>query len=343
MAWTKKHTQLNDVLSDLVPNKSGINRFVLAAGLQPKFIDDSGNAIEVWNKVLIEADKRDKVDDLVKSVLDTYPENPFLKSALSPKEIDYSLSPDIDKVSKWNAVSAETLEVLTMGQSTLLPINFLSKGIIKSRSVAKVEMKTGTNRYNVGTGFLFKVKGIEDLFFITNFHVINRRSDIPKTRIIFDYEQDINGNSLPSKSFEIEDGKVWYCSPVNQLDTTVFRVKDFDNNLNKYGYIELTEIEISDSEFVNIIQHPGGEMKQISLYHNIVTYRDERKIQYLTDTLKGSSGSPVFNSDWEVVALHHSGSEKKENELELPYGVKSRNEGISINKIIEFVRNHHKS
>ena len=30
-------------------------------------------------------------------------------------------------------------------------------------------------------------------------------------------------------------------------------------------------------------------------------------VQYMTDTNDGSSGSPVFNSDWEVVAIHHSG------------------------------------
>lgn len=343
MAWTKKHTQLNDVLSDLIPNKSGITRFIQAAGLKPQFIDDSGNAIDYWNRVLSEADKRGKVDELVKSVLDSYPENPYLKSALSSKEIDYSLSPDIDKISQWNAVSADTLELLTMGQSTLLPINFLSKGIIKSRAVAKVEIKTGTNMYNVGSGFLFKVKEIDDLFFMTNFHVINRKTDIAKTKVIFDYELDINGNSLPSKSFFIEEEAAWYCSPVHELDTTVFKLKDTNNELKEYGFIELKEVEIADSEFVNIIQHPGGEMKQTSLYHNIVTYRDERKIQYLTDTLKGSSGSPVFNSDWEVVALHHSGSDKKENEPSLPSGVKSRNEGILINRIIEFVKNNHKN
>ena len=84
-------------------------------------------------------------------------------------------------------------------------------------------------------------------------------------------------------------------------------------------------------------------MKQISLYHNIVTNTNERVVQYLTDTLKGSSGSPVFNSDWEVVALHHSGGGNKPGEPELPEGIKSRNEGIFINKIIQFVKDSHKN
>lgn len=343
MAWTKKLTQLNDALSDLVPNKDGITKYVKASGLKPQFIDTSGNAMDVWSNVLSEADKNSKVDELVKSVLNTYPDNPFLKSALATKEIDYSLSPDIDKISKWQDVSEETLEVLTMGRSTLLPVNFLARGVQKSKAVGKVEIKIGSNRVNVGTGFLFKVKGINDLFFITNYHVINDRKDIDKTKVIFDYELDIDGNSIASKSFRIDENRAWYCSPVNEYDTTIFNLIDDHNELESYGYIELKEIEIAQNDFVNIIQHPGGEMKQISLYHNIVTNTSERVVQYLTDTLKGSSGSPVFNYDWEVVALHHSGGGNKPGEPVLPEGIKSRNEGIFINKIIQFVKDNYKN
>jgi len=343
MAWTKKLTQLNDVLSDLVPNKDGITKYIKAAGLKPQHINESGNAMDVWSNVLSEADKNSKVDELVKSVLNTYPDNPFLKSALATKEIDYSLSPDIDKISKWQDVSEETLEVLTMGRSTLLPVNFLARGVQKSKAVGKVEIKTGSNRVNVGTGFLFKVKGINDLFFITNYHVINDRKDIDKTKVIFDYELDIDGNSIASKSFRIDENRAWYCSPVNEYDTTIFNLIDDHNELESYGYIELKEIEIAQNDFVNIIQHPGGEMKQISLYHNIVTNTSERVVQYLTDTLKGSSGSPVFNSDWEVVALHHSGGGNKPGEPVFPEGIKSRNEGIFINKIIQFVKYNYKN
>ena len=77
-------------------------------------------------------------------------------------------------------------------------------------------------------------------------------------------------------------------------------------------------------------------MKQISLYHNIVTSAGVREVQYLTDTLKGSSGSPVFNSNWDIVALHHSGGNKKiEDDITIS---KYRNVGININEIIDFIK-----
>lgn len=337
MAWSKKLTQLNDVLSDLVPYKEGIIKYVKSSGLKPQFINTDGNALDVWSNVLSEADKHEKVNDLVKRVLDSYPDNPFLKSALEEKEINYSLSPDIDEISNWHQVTDDTLEVLTMNKSTLLPVSFLALGVVRSRAVAKVEIKIGSSKINIGTGFLCKVEGIDDLFFVTNFHVINDKAKIKNTRIIFNYELDINGNTTESKSFSINEAGPWYTSSEKEYDVCVCKLQASEEDLKEYGYLNLKEIDVSKNDFVNIVQHPGGQMKQISLYHNIVTNKDDRVVQYLTDTLKGSSGSPVFNSDWNVVALHHSGSGGKSNEPVLPPGVKSRNEGIYINKIIQFI------
>lgn len=341
MAWSKKLTQLNDVLSDLVPYKEGIIKYVKGAGLKPQFINMDGNAMDAWSNALSEADRNEKVDDLVKQVLNAYPNNPFLKSALAEKEIDYSLSPDIDEISDWQPVTDDTLEVLTMEKSTLLPVSFLALGVVRSRAVAKVEIKIGSSRVNVGTGFLCKVAGINDLFFMTNFHVINDKDKIKNTRVIFNYELDIDGNTTASKSFSINESGPWYTSPEKEYDVCVCKLQASDEDLKEYGYLTLKEIDVARNDFVNIIQHPGGQMKQISLYYNIVTNKDDRIIQYLTDTLKGSSGSPVFNSNWDVVALHHSGGGSKPDEPALPRGTKSRNEGIYINKIIQLISANH--
>ena len=63
----------------------------------------------------------------------------------------------------------------------------------------------------------------------------------------------------------------------------------------------------------------------------MVTYVDDNVVQYLTDTMPGSSGSPVFNAAWEVVALHHSGGWFRE-----PGGKEQlfRNEGIAIGQVL---------
>ncbi|MBF0198136.1 MAG: DNA/RNA non-specific endonuclease [Planctomycetes bacterium] len=61
------------------------------------------------------------------------------------------------------------------------------------------------------------------------------------------------------------------------------------------------------SEKVNIIQHPGGRPKQLALRDNKVTDLFDEFIHYQADTEPGSSGAPVYNDQWEIVALHHSG------------------------------------
>ena len=338
MDWTPRLTQLNDVLGDLVPHHEGIMKFIKAAGLKPSMINFNGSALDIWSSAIDEARKNQKVDKLIEVVKEKYPNNPFLITAQSHEELNYSLSPKLEDISTWKGIEEDTLEVLTMGYNTLLPINFLARGIISSRSVAKVEKRKGVFT-EVGTGFLFKVEEIEELFFMTNFHVINSKNDIKDTRIIFDYEEDINGDTKASKSFKINELGPWYTSPIAQYDVSIFKLNETDE-IKQYGFIPLKKIEVNKSEFVNIIQHPGGQLKKIALYHNIVTNVDDRIVQYLTDTMKGSSGSPVFNSNWEVVALHHSGGNIKEEEPQLRE-TKYRNEGIQINNIIDFLIDSH--
>jgi V8-like Glu-specific endopeptidase len=61
------------------------------------------------------------------------------------------------------------------------------------------------------------------------------------------------------------------------------------------------------------------------------------RVQYLTDTEPGSSGSPVFDSQWRLVALHHSGGWLPEPGRETKF---YRNEGININRVIDGLKQH---
>ena len=78
----------------------------------------------------------------------------------------------------------------------------------------------------------------------------------------------------------------------------------------------------------------GDEPLQYHLkFKKINVAVDENRVQYLTDTLPGSSGSPVFDRDWNVIALHHSGgwiAEPNAPSKSTFY----RNEGINISKLI---------
>jgi V8-like Glu-specific endopeptidase len=57
------------------------------------------------------------------------------------------------------------------------------------------------------------------------------------------------------------------------------------------------------------VQHPAAEPMQLAIDTQAIIKLNGNatRVQYRTNTLAGSSGSPCFNKDWELVALHHSG------------------------------------
>src|SRR5262249_54161171 len=68
-------------------------------------------------------------------------------------------------------------------------------------------------------------------------------------------------------------------------------------------------------EYLTIIQHPNGERKQVCVRENKLLKFEADTLWYATDTLGGSSGSPVFNRFWQVVALHHSGAPRTDTDV----------------------------
>ena len=58
-----------------------------------------------------------------------------------------------------------------------------------------------------------------------------------------------------------------------------------------------------------ILGHPLGESLKVSLDTNavIAVNANQTRVRYATNTEAGSSGSPCFDRDWNLVALHHAG------------------------------------
>ena len=69
--------------------------------------------------------------------------------------------------------------------------------------------------------------------------------------------------------------------------------------------------ELSDPVF--IIQHPMGQPKQIVLFNNQVDKIYKNHLKYSADADFGSSGSPVFNNQWQLIALHQGAFVKTNN------------------------------
>ena len=181
----------------------------------------------------------------------------------------------------------------------MLPISFLENGIHASRSVAKIDIPG----VGCGSGFL-----IQQNILLTNHHVLENESTARSAEAIFNYQLTREGRNAKVETFKFSPDELFVTS--KEADWTAVRVKGDANTA--WGELVLAQTPAVKDQHVNIIQHPGGQPKQIALYHNLVQFAGQDCIQYLTDTMNGSSGSPVFNSAWEVIAIHRAGGMLRE-------------------------------
>lgn len=193
-----------------------------------------------------------------------------------------------------------------MGDPDFQGVNFLELALAVSRFVGRVNIRTSPGRtVGFGTGFM-----VSPRLLLTNNHVLGKPEEARHSEIEFDYQYDRAGRPLPVVAYGMEPETFFVTSP--ELDYTLVAVKQLSGgvDLKLYGWSRLSEEQgkILIGKPVNIIQHPKGEAKQIVLRHNqlVDLLPDGKFAHYLTDTEPGSSGSPVYNDQWEVVALHHS-------------------------------------
>lgn len=314
--------QLRDALALLIPFPNTALMFLQDAGIKYGMINFEGGPLTMWTNILRYVMNNQKTDQLVDAILVQHPDNPYLMAYKEEVLQDYNLGPDIKKIAWNDDVDVRTQEKITGMASTLLPIRFLALGLTAAKSVARVTIP-GEGFIEVGSGFL-----TEHNLFITNNHVLSDPAVAAKATIEFNYEESVSGLPVLPTPFRLDPSAYFKTSGPD--DFTAVKIAGDANA--KFGSLSLKRTQVKSGDFVNIIQHPGGRFKQIGLYHNVVTFANDDIVQYLTDTEPGSSGSPVFNSNWEVVALHHTGG------MLLEPGLKRkmlRNEGISINRIIE--------
>lgn len=197
------------------------------------------------------------------------------------------------------------------GDNNLLPISFLQKGNERSKAVCRIVTPGG-----LGTGFL-----ISGGYVMTNNHVVESLITAELSHAEFFYEEGreaVKAHLKPQELFVTNE----------KLDYTIIACEL--EKINDVASVNLAPnvANISRGERVSIIQHPRGRQKEVALQDNEVTYVYDKVIHYRTDTEVGTSGSPVFNKEWNLVALHHAGWYDDEKKTQ------ATNEGISINTIV---------
>ena len=216
-------------------------------------------------------------------------------------------------------------------RDNFVPVSFLETGANSARSVARVSMFGATR---TATGFL-----ISPELFITNFHVIPTPEIADVAELQFEFETDSQGRSREATVFSLAPHRCFISDGVDGLDFTIVAVGEAlsgPRNIEEFGFNPLSGSGRKHAlgEFANIIQHPDGRPKEVVLQDNMIAGRHERALHYVADTEPGSSGAPVFNNAWQVIALHHWGEVKDPDTLSGDYDLDTVNEGIRISRIV---------
>lgn len=183
-------------------------------------------------------------------------------------------------------------------------LSFFESGMKAARAVGRVvEPRRGPSQ-PVGTGSL-----VTSRLLLTNNHVCDSAETARGLKVEFGYEYDGEGNERLADPWPLVPDDFFATDA--ELDFTLVAVALRDGSApgDTYGHIPLIGQtgKAVIGEVLNVIHHPAGERKRASIRFNRMVSEDDLWVRYESDTREGSSGAPVFNDQWEMVALHHGG------------------------------------
>lgn len=199
-----------------------------------------------------------------------------------------------------------------IGKNDSVYSNFVELIHLAKQKVGRIVVKEGARDLGFATGFM-----VSENLLLTNWHVFQNQEDVGDSQVQFFYEYNAFGSPSQAISFKL-DPKLFFHSH-QDLDYCFVGVSPQDltgaKNIKDIGYLFLDpglgKLRHQGKEALNIIHHPNGDYKQLSIRENLFEKITPISIWYKADTAPGSSGSPVFNDQWQVVALHHMGVAKK--------------------------------
>ena len=198
----------------------------------------------------------------------------------------------------------------------LMPVRYFEMGSLAARPVGRIHLDLGPRGGDgYATGFLV-APGV----LLTNWHVLKTPALAAVATVSFDAQDNLKGLPLPARVFRFRPQDLFYSN--EDLDFAFVQVEPVSvegMRIESFGYLRLFPQtgKILRDEYATIIQHPRGRQKQVAARNNkvvVYVYNDETSapdnnyLYYATDTLAGSSGSPVLSDQFFVVALHRRGA-----------------------------------
>jgi len=226
------------------------------------------------------------------------------------------------------------------GTSPYMPFEAWAAAMDCAKSVCRIETRLNQG---FGTGFvvngrLVSAKLPNEPVLITNAHVLSPKGDgnsltAPQAHAVFYASTDKAG-----KPHQSAIKKILWSSPPGKFDATIATLAKPPAPKSPLK-IASSLPAIAGGPKVYVIGHPGGGGLMFSLNDNeLLDHGDPQdfRVHYRTPTEPGSSGSPVFDAQWELIALHHAGGAAMQRIH--GNGTYQANEGIAFRHIGPAIR-----
>lgn len=175
-----------------------------------------------------------------------------------------------------------------------------------AKPVARLVRLPGAN-YDplpIATGFL-----VSPSLLLTNHHVFPTPDAAREAFANFGFIQDERGIDK-GRYFRLAPESLYFSDENLDFAMVAVEEKSLDGApLGQFGFTRMIAAtgKILTGMPVNIVQHPAGGPRSYAVVNNrLVDILPEGFLHYEADTLPGSSGSPLFNTDWELIGIHHT-------------------------------------
>ncbi len=237
-----------------------------------------------------------------------------------------------------SALEADKHFEQVLGKDRYKTFQWYCTGLDRAAGVAQILDRSGNGQ---GSGFLVRGSDIhpssgEVWVVVTNAHVISDDS----------LEQSATPASLPADEarirFEALDPgqqyavkEILFSSPRSELDCTIVSLQSPVEHAKPYPIAKRLPL-VGKNQRVYVIGHPRGGGLSYSIDDNLLLDHEQPRIHYRAPTEGGSSGSPVFNQQWDLIGLHHAGGMTMKKLNNQP-GYYPANEGLCFQSIRDAV------
>ncbi|MBC7876574.1 MAG: DNA/RNA non-specific endonuclease [Anaerolineales bacterium] len=202
-----------------------------------------------------------------------------------------------------------------LGTNDLVDEFYLERALLAANPVCRISIRTPSgHERGAATGFMISPK-----LLLTNEHVFGAAEEATSSIAEFNYRYDIAGRPELSHRFRLRPDLFFFNDETLDFALVSVEQQSLENNisLGNFGYHRLIPDrgKILLKEWMTIIQHPGGARRQFAIRENeCINIQDPDVIWYKSDTAQGSSGSPVLNDSFQVVALHNAGVPRRDKQ-----------------------------